>query len=75
MQAGSVERAGCPEVQALFQSVQSLLIKVLLMDRENQQALLQRGLLPAGHLPERAAQSSSFVADYIVATLAFELCR
>ena len=62
-QAGPAERAGCSEVKALFQSVQTLLMKVLLLDRENQQALLRRGLLPAQHLPSRAAQQPHCVAD------------
>lgn len=62
-QASSGERAGCSEVKALFQSVQTLLMKVLLLDRENQQALLRRGLLPAQHLPSRAVQQPHCVAD------------
>jgi hypothetical protein len=62
-QASSAERAACSEVNALFQSVQILLMKVLLLDRENQQALLRHGLLPAQHLPSRAAQQSHCVAD------------
>jgi hypothetical protein len=62
-QAEAAERAGCPEVQALFQSVQALLMKVLLLDRENQQALLRHGLVPARQLPATAAQQSHCVAD------------
>ena len=62
-QASSAERAGCSEVKALFQSVQTLLMKVLLLDRENQQALLRHGLLPAQHLPSRAVQQPHCVAD------------
>jgi hypothetical protein len=62
-QADPAERAGCPEVKALFQSVQSLLMKVLLLDRENQQALLRHGLLPARQLPSSAVQQPHCVAD------------
>jgi len=62
-QAGPAERAGCSEVKALFQSVQSLLMKVLLLDRENQQALLRHGLVPARHLPSTAAQQPHCVSD------------
>jgi hypothetical protein len=50
------ERAGCSEVKVLFQSVQSLLMKLLLLDRENQQALLRRGLVPTRHLATAAIQ-------------------
>jgi hypothetical protein len=62
-QADLAERAGCSEVKALFQSVQSLLMKVLLLDRENQQALLRHGLVPARQLPPTAAQQPHCVAD------------
>ena len=62
-QADPAERASCSEVQALFQSVQSMLMKVLLLDRENQQALLRRGLLSPRQLPPTAAQQPHFVAD------------
>jgi hypothetical protein len=62
-QASPAERAGCSEVKALFQSVQTLLMKVLLLDRENQQALLRHGLLPAQHFPSRAVQQPHCVAD------------
>jgi hypothetical protein len=62
-QADPTERAGCSDVQALLLSVQSLLMKVLLLDRENQQALLRQGLLPARQLPEAVAQQPHCVAD------------
>jgi hypothetical protein len=62
-QADPTERAGCSEVKVLFQSVQSLLMRVLLLDRENQQALLRRGLLPPRHVPSSAMQQSHCVAD------------
>jgi hypothetical protein len=62
-QASSSERESCSEVKALFQSVQTLLMKALLLDRENQQALLRHGLLPAQHLPSRVAQQPHCVAD------------
>jgi hypothetical protein len=62
-QAGPAERAGGSDVKALFQSVQSLLMKVLLLDRENQQALLRHGLVPAPQLPCSAVQQPHCVAD------------
>jgi hypothetical protein len=59
------ERATCSEVKVLFQSVQSLLMKLLLLDRENQQALLRRGLVPSRHLATAAVQvqQPSYVAN------------
>ena len=61
----AAERAGCAEVKVLFQSVQSLLMKLLLLDRENQQALLRRGLVPPRHLAAAAVQvqQPNFVAN------------
>jgi hypothetical protein len=51
------------EMKKLFQTIQSLLMKVLLLDRENQQALLRRGLVPARHLPSVAAQQPHYAAN------------
>ena len=62
-QMGPTERATYPEVKSLLQSVQSLLMKILLLDRENQQALLRRGLVPATHLPSPASQQPHYVAN------------
>lgn len=63
-QAGPAEPVDGPEVKALFESVQALLMKVLLLDRENQQALLRHGLVPARHLPSSPAnQQPHCVAD------------
>jgi hypothetical protein len=62
-QINPVERAGFAEVKSLFQTIQNLLMRVLLLDRENQQALLRRGLLPPRHVPALAAQQPHCVAD------------
>ena len=50
------------EVVDLFQTIQSLVMKTLLLDRENQQALLRRGMVPAISLPAVGAQQPHFVA-------------
>ena len=63
LRVSPAERAGCSEVKELFQSVQSLLMKLLLLDRENQQALLRRGLVPPRHLAAAATQPPNFVAN------------
>jgi hypothetical protein len=62
-QAPPSERASCEEAKPLFQSIQSLLMKVLLLDRENQQAMLRRGLVPVKHLPAAAVQKPHYVAN------------
>jgi hypothetical protein len=48
--------------KSMFQNLQGLLMKILSLDRENQQALLRLGLVPARHLPPVAAQQPHFVA-------------
>lgn len=50
------------EIKGLFQSIQSLVMKILFLDRENQQALLRLGLVPAKHLPPAATQQPHCVA-------------
>jgi len=57
------ERAQYPEVKQLLQSVQDSLVKILVLDRENQQALLRRGLVPAQHVPEFAARPPHYAAQ------------
>jgi len=47
----------------MLQSLHALLIKLLLLDRENQQTLLNQGLLPAEQLPPSAGQQPHCVAD------------
>lgn len=51
------------DLKALFQTVQGILMKALTLDRENQQLMLRRGLMPAEHLPAVAAQKPSFVSS------------
>lgn len=62
-QASQSERERCEEVKPLFQGIQSSLMKVLLLDRENQQAMLRHGLVPTKHLPSTAVQRPHYVAS------------
>lgn len=57
------DRACQSEVKQMFQTVQDLLVKILLLDRENQQALLRRGLLPPREVPSFAGQQPDYVAS------------
>jgi hypothetical protein len=57
------ERARQPEVSALVRRNQDLWMRVLVLDRENEQLLLRRGLVPAAHLPSAGRQQPHFVAD------------
>lgn len=40
-----------PEIPGLIRAAQESALKVIVLDRENEQLLLRRGLLPARHLP------------------------
>jgi len=62
-QLSADERARSPELVSLIRKNQDLLMRILMLDRENQQVLLQRGLVPARHLPPPQAQRPHFVAD------------
>ena len=59
----AAERARYPEVKQLLQAVQDSLVKILVLDRENQQALLRRGLVPARHVPSFAGQPPHYAAQ------------
>jgi hypothetical protein len=57
------ERNRCGEINNLFQELQSLLPRILMLDRENQQELLRRGALPPSHLPPVQSQQPNFVSS------------
>ena len=57
------ERARCPEVSMLLRKNQDLTMKIIVLDRENEQALLRRGLVPPRELPSVNRQRPHFVAD------------
>ena len=57
------ERAARDVERRLMRDLQDLLMKVMMMDRENEQLLLRRGLVPPHHLPPAERQRPHFVAD------------
>jgi len=62
-QVSPSDRERCEQVKPLFQNIQNLLMKILMLDRENQQAMLRRGLVPVRHLPSAPARPANFVAS------------
>lgn len=58
-----VARSRRPDVNALMRQNQDLLMKILVLDRENEQALLRHGLVPARELPSVNRQRPHFVAQ------------
>lgn len=59
----AAERAAQPEVGFLIRQVQDLIMRVILLDRDNEQALLRRGLIPPREIPSAQRQRPHFVAD------------
>jgi hypothetical protein len=57
------ERERCEQVKPLFQNIQNQLMKILTLDRENQQAMLRRGLVPVRHMPTAPVRTANFVAN------------
>jgi hypothetical protein len=57
------QRVGRSDAKKLFHVVQDLLVRILILDRENQQAMLRRGLLPAGEVPSAVSQKPNYVAN------------
>ena len=57
------ERAAQPEIGYLLRQTQDLIMRVVLLDRENEQGLLRRGLIPAREIPSAQQQRPHFVAN------------
>jgi hypothetical protein len=56
-------RQAHPEMTELLRENQNLIMKILVIDRENEKALLRKGLVPNRHLPPANRQRPHFVAD------------
>jgi len=57
------ERARHPQIGPLLRRNQDLAMKFILLDRENEQGLLRRGLVPVRELPSVNRQRPHFVAE------------
>ncbi len=62
-QLSPAERRRNTTVVALFRQNQDLIMKIVLLDRENEQVLLRRGLIPTAQLPSVNRQRPHFVAE------------
>jgi hypothetical protein len=56
------ERAASSEAPALMRKNQDLIMKIIVLDRENEQLLLRQGLAPATQLPSANRQRPHYVA-------------
>ena len=57
------ERGTDTDVGALLLQNQNQIMKIIVLDRENEHRLLRRGLVPPRHLPSPNRQRPHFVAD------------
>jgi hypothetical protein len=57
------ERAQQSDIGSLLRLNQALTMKILVLDRENGQALLRKGLVPPAHLPPANRQRPNYVAS------------
>lgn len=55
-------RAHGSDVEALMRRNQDLIMRIIVLDRENEQALLRRGLVPPSQLPSSQRQRPHLVA-------------
>jgi hypothetical protein len=56
-------RQGHPEIAELLRENQDLIMRILVLDRENEQALLRKGLVPLRHVPSANRQRPHFVSN------------
>ena len=57
------ERTSQPEIAFLIRQAQDLIMRVILLDRDNEQGLLRRGLVPAREIPSSQQQRPHYVAN------------
>ena len=62
-QTPEAERACHPDFPQLLRQCQDLIMKIIVQDRENEQALLRRGLVPPKQLPSVNRQRPNYVAN------------
>ena len=56
-------RQGHPEIAELLRENQDLIMRILVLDRENEQALLRKGLVPSRQVPAANRQRPHFVTS------------
>jgi flagellar biosynthesis/type III secretory pathway chaperone len=57
------EKEKHPEIAALLRENQDVIMRIIVLDRENEQTLLRQGMVPPKHLPAAERQRPHFVAD------------
>jgi hypothetical protein len=62
-QLSPAERSQQPEVGVLLRQNQDMIMKIIVVDRENERGLLRRGMVPSQHLPPAQRQQANFVSE------------
>jgi hypothetical protein len=62
-QLSADERSRNSEVGELLRQNQDMIMKVIVVDRENERSLLRRGMVPSQHLPPAQRQQTHFVSE------------
>jgi hypothetical protein len=57
------QRQRFSEVTLLLRQTQDIIMKIVLLDRENEQAMLRHGLVPSAQVPSANRQRPNFVAE------------
>ena len=57
------ERSEYPEIPPLLRQTQDVVMRIIVLDRENGKTMLSRGMVPPRHIPASASQRPHFVAD------------
>lgn len=56
-------RAAHPQIAGLLRQNQDVIMKIIVLDRENEQTLLRKGLVPTRHLPPANRNRPHYVAN------------
>lgn len=56
-------RKDYPEIAGLLRQNQDVIMRIIVLDRENEQTLLRKGMVPAKHLPPVNRNRPHYVAD------------
>lgn len=59
----ATERAAQPEIGFLIRQTQDLIMRAILLDRDNEQGLLRHGLIPPREIPAASPQRPHWVAS------------
>ena len=63
LKLSEAQRSAHPEIAGLLRQNQDVIMKIIVLDRENEQTLLRKGMVPPKHLPSANRNRPHYVAD------------